>query len=86
MKANCGLATTTGAPQIRTPFAFACSRISWPAASVVGDRLFAPNVFAGGDRLAIEMLVLLHVGEVDQQVERLAGEHLVDMRIVVREH
>ena len=51
----------------------------------IGDRLFAPDVFAGGDRLAVEVLVLLHVGEIDQQVERRAGEHLGDVRIVVRD-
>ena len=49
----------------------------------IGDRLFAPNVFPGSDRLAIKMLVLLHIGEIHQQVERRAGEHLADMGIVV---
>ena len=27
--------------------------------------------------------MLLHVGQVDEQIERLAGQHLVDVRIVV---
>jgi hypothetical protein len=49
----------------------------------VGHRLLGPDVLAGRDRLPVEPLVLLHVGQVDQQVERRPGEHLVDVRVAV---
>ena len=54
-----------------------------PGLQRIGDRLLAPDMLAGRDGLAIEMLVLLHVGQVDQQVELGAGQHLVDVRVVV---
>ena len=62
---------------------FASSQQLLPGGERVGDRLLAPDVLAGLDRLAVELLVLLHVGQIDQQIERRAREHLVDVRIVV---
>ena len=41
-------------------------------------------MFAGLECLAIEPLVLLHVREIDEKLERRAGEHLIDVWIVVR--
>src|SRR5262245_28419539 len=49
----------------------------------IGSLCFTPDVFAGCNRLAIEMLVLLHIGRVDQEVEIDAGQHLVDVWIVI---
>ena len=40
-------------------------------------------MLAGLNRLAVEPLVLLHVGQVDHQVELSAREQLVDVRILV---
>ncbi len=34
-------------------------------------------------RPLVQLLVFLHVGEIDQEVERLASEHRVDVRIMV---
>ena len=50
----------------------------------VGHRLLAPDVPSRLQRLPVEPAVLLHVGQVDEQIERLAGQHLIDVRIVVR--
>ncbi|MEX2307989.1 MAG: hypothetical protein WD738_10375 [Pirellulales bacterium] len=43
----------------------------------------AADPLAGVDRLTIEVLVLLHVGEVDHQVKFGTGQHLIDMRIMI---
>ena len=49
----------------------------------IGDRLLAPDMLARCNRLPIQVLVLLHVGQIDEQVERYAGQHLLDVRIVL---
>ncbi len=36
-------------------------------------------------RSTIQMLMFLHVRQIDQQIKRSAGEHLIDVRIVVRD-
>ena len=84
MNANCGLLTTAGAPQSRSFLLLARSSssrpagASWPSAS-------RSRRACRLDRLAVEPLVLLHVGEVHEQVELRPGEHLVDVRILVRD-
>ena len=50
----------------------------------VGNGLFAPDVFTSFQRLPVQVLVLLHVREINQEVERFACEHGIDVRIVVR--
>ncbi len=42
-------------------------------------------MFASLQCLPIQMLVLLHVGEVDEKFKRLAREHLVNVRIMMRD-
>ena len=42
-------------------------------------------MFAGFERLPVQMLMLLHVGEVDEEIERFAREHLVNVRVVMRD-
>jgi hypothetical protein len=40
-------------------------------------------VLAGPDRDAVEPLVLLHVGQVHEQFERRAGQHLIDAGVAM---
>ena len=68
---------------MRTPFSLACFNMVLTGSQRIGDRFFAPNMFAGSNCFAIEMLVFLHVGRVDQQVEVDAGQHLIDMGVVI---
>ena len=83
MKANCGLVTTTGARPHAYALLLGQLQNLLAGGERIGDRFFAPDVLAGGDRLAIEVLVLLHVGRIYQQVEICTGEHLRDVRVVV---
>jgi hypothetical protein len=71
-----------GAPDALLPLAGQLQQVL-AGGERVGDRLFAPDVLAGMNRLAVQVLVFLHVGQVDHQVERHAGEHLVDVRVVI---
>src|SRR5262245_50747886 len=72
------------APQ---PYAFLPRELKQllPLLERVGHRLLAPDVLAVIDGGHIEPLVLLHVGEVDEQVEGDAAEHLVDVRVMARD-
>ena len=68
MKANCGLLTTAGAPQRRS---FAPGQVQQLSPSLVSvrHRLLAPDMSPGTQRLVVEPTMLLHVGEIDQQIE-----------------
>ena len=41
-------------------------------------------MLAGFKRLPVQVLVLLHVGEVDKEIELFTRQHLVNVRVMVR--
>ncbi len=83
MNANCGLCTGIGAPPEPDALLDRHSQQLPPFLQRVGDRFLAPDMTARLERLSIEVFVFLHVGQVHQEIERCAGQHLVDVRVVV---
>ena len=54
-----------------------------PPSQIIGHGLLAPDVFARLQGLLVQPIVFLHVSQIDEQVERCTGQHLVDMGIVI---
>ena len=50
----------------------------------IGDRLFAPDMLTCLQGLSVQMLMLLHVREDNQEVERCSCKHFVNVPIVMR--
>ena len=74
MKANWGHANSLG---------FGLFQDGLAGAERIGNRFFTPHMLARGNRLAIEIFMLLHVGHIDQQFKIRPGQHLIDMGILI---